>query len=58
MTREQFQKMCVEMEARGLIKRSGMRGGEIVWQLTEAGARSGLPTPTQNRRSVSARTRR
>ena len=49
MTPEQFQKMALDLEAWGLIERNGERNGEIVWRLTEAGVRSGLPAPAKRR---------
>ena len=49
-TEEQFQKMALGLEARGLIERNGERNGEIVWRLTEAGARSEPPVNPNRRR--------
>jgi hypothetical protein len=40
-TLNELNKTALSLEAKGLIERVGMRHGQIVWGLTEAGRRTG-----------------
>ena len=61
MTREEFreffEEVTLDLEARGLIERAGVRNGQIAWRVTEAGLRSSTP-PLPPRRSKSAARKR
>ncbi len=41
-TFNELEETALSLEAKGLIKRAGMRHGQIIWRLTAAGRRRGM----------------